>query len=353
MDFETWYNGVPVDSGGYDFELWSSGRPFVNSESLVAVEVFSSVLWSVLEFVQKEQAASWSLIGAVSAEFGYSWSVLGTVAIGGAVSWSALAGVVASASPTWSVLQGVTVQSESTWSELAQVQAQQGAQWSVLTLVPASSQAHWSQLASVQAAKDATWQVLFPVQDFVVVQWDALAVVSAQTLATWSLLYGVTAESEVTWEVAAGGFLHEEAAMTSWQRFLARYFDGQDHTVSDSNLAFPAANLAFQQSAIAQGLQIRAVMIHRGETKKTNWLGQAAARYECTWTFMITANREEDVRSAADLLYAICLRQRGELAKLGLLHIEPQPPVPLSNSEKKCRTMTASGMRYFVRQDRE
>ncbi len=349
MDFESWFNGQPVDSGGYDFELWFNGNPVANENTLIDVEVTFDIQWSVLAAVTQTSDISWSILGGVSATSDVQWSALAPVQASASSFWSVLGGVAASHSAFWNVLAGVTATYSCSWSILGGVETANLCQWSVLGGVTATQLVQWSILGAVQATDDSTWSILYPVDASASMSWSILQGVTTTDSVSWSVLEGVTAFSGVTWDLAAESLLHEESAMKAWHKFLVKYFDGASHVVSEQTFAFPLANLAFQQSAMAQGLQIRVVLIHRGNTLKTNWMGRSAARYEVTWSFMITGDTEASARKASDLLYAICLKQRGELVKLGLMHVEPQPATPLSNTEKKCRMMMVSGMRYFLR----
>lgn len=97
----------------------------------------------------------------------------------------------------------------------------------------------------------------------------------------------------------------EEAPQRLWHEWLSGYFDGGTHPVGGSGVAFPTAELAFEQSALSQPLSSVGITVV-GDAAFGKRYGAAQGEIawdEVTWTFYIRAAETNTVAGQGNAKY--------------------------------------------------
>jgi hypothetical protein len=168
----------------------------------------------------------------------------------------------------------------------------------------------------------------------------------------------------------------ETSVLNLWYEFLTRYFDGQAHDVGAvAALAFPKAELHFQQSAVSQpldkapasGVAITMVWSEGDRRKWTAWSWQTANQllppirqrqeicYErVAWNFWVRAtgsNRRANGKLASDRLFGL-LGNRAEthaLGQKGICRLKAAAPRAIQDTDYVLRLVTvAATLRYPI-----
>ena len=160
----------------------------------------------------------------------------------------------------------------------------------------------------------------------------------------------------------------EASVMALWQEFLAGHFDGQPHAIGATNgVVFPLAELAFQQSALAQpldtipapGLAITVVWSETLRKRSSRWENIGGARQEIAqeptafnfWVRATGPNARRDGKTVADLLYGLLNNsyETRVLAQKGMQCVGALTPRAIQDSDYCLRLLTVTArLRYPI-----